>query len=354
MGNPTMLPEEIIFMGTKPNENKVDVYGIGNPLIDVLAHVSDSEIDDLNLKKGTMELIESERGNIILNRIKDRDKKYSCGGSAPNTMITLAALGVPTALAGMVGKDELGDIYRKRLEEQNVLSDLVTSEGDTGSCIVLVTPDYERTMSTRLGVCQKFAPEHVNHDKIVNAKYFYFTGYMWDTKPQKEAIASAIETARKAGTKVVFDVADPFAVERHHGDFLELISKSVDVLLANREETRLLFGFDDLEKAAKRLAKECGVAAVKNCAEGSCIASERGEFNKINAYPVNAVDSTGAGDNYAAGFLYALLKGYSIADAGKVASYIAAQIVQQTGAQFDEKRAQEIRKAIIEERWRLT
>ncbi len=340
-------------MGKRKNE-KVEVYGIGNPLIDVLAHVSDSEIEELNLNKGTMELIDSQRGNVILERIKDRDKKYACGGSAPNTMITLAALGVSTALAGMVGQDELGDIYRNRLKSQNVLSDLETCEGDTGSCIVLVTPDYERTMSTRLGVCQKFGPEHVNHDKILDARYLYFTGYMWDTKPQKEAIRSAIETARKAGAKVVFDVADPFAVERHRSDFLELINKSVDVLLANREETRLLFGFDDLEKAVKRLAKECGVAAVKNCAEGSCIASEQGEFNTINAYPVNAVDSTGAGDNYAAGFLYALLKGYSISDAGKVASYIAAQVVKQTGAQFDEKRAQEIRKAINEEHWKLT
>lgn len=334
------------------NNKKIEIYGIGNPLIDVLAHASDGEIAELELYKGAMQLIDSERGNLILERIKDREKKYSCGGSAPNTMITLAALGVRTALAGMVGNDELGEIYSKRLEKQNVISDLSSCPGDTGSCIVLVTPDYERTMSTRLGVCQNFSPDHVNHENIAEAGYLYFTGYMWDTDPQKAALTAAIETARKSGTKVVFDVADPFAVERHRNDFVELITNSVDVVLANREEARLLLGFDDPEKAAKDLAEQCGVSAVKNCAEGSCIASNEGMCTPVDAFAVNAVDTTGAGDNYAAGFLYALINGYSLADAGRVASYIAAQIVRQTGAQFDEHSIQEIRKAIDEGHWR--
>ncbi len=337
-------------MGRKEHE-KAEVYGIGNPLIDVITQATDEELEKLKLTKGTMELIDTERGNEILALVGGREKKYSCGGSAPNTMITLAALGIQTALSGMVGLDELGDIYQRRLVEQEVISDIGYCEGDTGSCIVLVTPDYERTMSTRLGVCRKYGPANVNHEKVAAAKFLYFTGYMWDTDNQKEALSNAIETARKSGTKVVFDVADPFAVERHRREFLDLISNHVDVLLANREESRLLFGFDDPEIAAKELAKECEIAAVKNCADGSCIASGKGEFNNVKAYPVDAVDSTGAGDNYAAGFIYALLKGYSLADSGSVASYIAAQIVRQTGAQFNEQRVREIRKAIQEGHW---
>ncbi len=340
-------------MGGSMSE-RVDIYGIGNPLIDVLTQVSDSEIEELGLKKGTMELIETERGNYILERIKDREKKYSCGGSAPNTMITLASLGVRAALAGKVGNDELGDIYRQRLQAQKVISDLVFDGGDTGSCIVLVTPDHERTMCTRLGVCRNFSPENVKHEKIAGADFLYFTGYMWDTENQKQALTDAIETARKNGTKVVFDVADPFAVERHYKDFIELIRKSVDVVLANSEEARLLLGIDDPEEAARELVKQCEIAAVKNCADGSCIAfneDKETRCNPVNAYPVDAVDTTGAGDNYAAGFLYALLKGYSIADAGRIASYIAAQIVRQTGAQFDAQTIQEIRKAIKEGHW---
>ncbi len=322
---------------------KPKVYGIGNPLIDVLAHVSDDDIETLELEKGTMTLINTERGNEILKHIDGLEKQYSCGGSAPNTMITLSALGIETALAGMVGSDELGDIYIKRLESKEVLSDLtVVSGGDTGSCIVLVTPDYERTMSTRLGVCQEFGPDQVNHDRIANADYFYFTGYMWDTGSQKEAIKSAISTARKNNTKVAFDVADPFCVERHRDDFHDLIENYVDVLLANRDEARLLLDYDDPERASAELAKKNVIAAVKNCADGSCITENNSKTCLIDAFTVEAVDSTGAGDNYAAGFIYGLINGYSIAEAGRLASYIAAQIVRQTGAQFDEKTAKTI------------
>lgn len=338
---------------TAQGVEKVKVYGIGNPLIDVLAHASDQDIEVLELEKGTMTLIDSERGNEILKHIDDREKQYSCGGSAPNTMITLSALDTETALAGMVGNDELGDIYIKRLKSKQVLSDLsVVPGGDTGSCIVLVTPDYERTMSTRLGVCQEFGPDHVNHYRIAHADYFYFTGYMWDTDSQKEAIKAAISTARKNNTKVAFDVADPFCVERHRDDFHDLIENHVDVLLANREEARLLLDFDDPEKASAELAKKNVIAAVKNCADGSCITENNSKTSLIDAFTVKAVDSTGAGDNYAAGFIYGLINGYSIAEAGRLASYIAAQIVRQTGAQFDEETAKTVKNDIVEGKWR--
>ncbi len=333
------------------NSKELEVYGIGNPLIDVLAHVQDEDIRTLELDKGTMTLIDTEKGNQILGHIKQYEKKYTCGGSAPNTMITLAALGVETALAGMVGKDDLGNIYRERLEEKKVLSDLSTSPVETGSCIVLVTPDYERTMSTRLGACREFGPDNVNHDRIAEARYLYFTGYMWDTENQKNALMKAIRTARKAGTQVVFDLADPFVVERHYDDFTRLIKDNIDVLLANREEAKLMLGYDDPEKASLELAKSNVLAAVKNCADGSCIGCADGKCYTVDAYKVDAVDSTGAGDNYAAGFLFGLLKGYSYADAGKLASFVAAQIVRQTGAQFDEKSSREIRQAIAEEQW---
>lgn len=330
----------------------IEVYGIGNPLIDVLAHVTDQDIESLGLEKGTMTLIDTEQGNDILKYIKDLEKKYSCGGSAPNTMITLAALGIETALAGMVGKDELGGIYKERLEEKKVHSDLSTSTVDTGSCIVLVTPDYERTMSTRLGACREFGPGNVNHKKIAEASYLYFTGYMWDTENQKKALREAIKTARKAGTKVAFDLADPFVVERHYDDFTSLINDSVDILLANREEAKLMLGYDDPEKASKELAQNNLIAAVKNCADGSCIGCADGECISIDVYKVDAVDSTGAGDNYAAGFLYGLIKGYSNADAGKLASFVAAQVVKQTGAQFNEQSSAKLRRAIAENEWR--
>jgi len=333
--------------------DKIEVYGIGNPLIDVLAQATDDEIEEMNLNKGTMTLIDTARGNYILNKIRDREKKYSCGGSAPNTMITLAALGVHTALAGTVGNDELGEIYHKRLVEKDVVSDLVSIEGDTGSCIVLVTPDYERTMNTRLGVAQNYGPDNVNHQKIAEAGFLYFTGYMWNTESQKAALQEAIETAHKNGTRVVFDLADPFVVEGHYDDFHKLLNEgSIDILLANRDEAHLLLGLDDPQEAAQQLADKGVTAAVKNCADGSCISPGDGKCIDVSAYRVEAVDSTGAGDNYAAGFLYGLIKGYSLADAGKLASYVAAQVVCQTGAQFDDDSIRKIKQAIDNGSWR--
>ncbi|MFO7951676.1 MAG: adenosine kinase [Bacillota bacterium] len=331
----------------------LEVYGIGNPLIDVLAQASDEEIEEMQLNKGIMTLIDTERGNYILGQIKDREKIYSCGGSAPNTMITLAALGVRSALAGTVGNDELGDIYYNRLIEKNVTSDLVSIAGDTGSCIVLVTPDYERTMNTRLGVAQNYGPENVNHANIAEANYLYFTGYMWNTEFQKKALQEAIKTAHQNETKVVFDLADPFVVEANQEDFHKLLeSGKIDVLLANRDEARLLLGIDDPEKASRQLADKGVIATVKNCADGSCISPGEGKCINVDAYKVEAVDSTGAGDNYAAGFLYGLINGYSLPDAGKLASFIAAQVVCQTGAQFDDQSIIKIKKAIEEGLWR--
>ncbi len=331
---------------------KVAVYGIGNPLIDVTAQAEDAELSELGLNKGTMQLIDSERGNEILAHITDREKSYSCGGACPNTMITLAALGVRTALAGMVGTDELGEIYSSRLKEQQVHSELAAYPGDTGSCIVLVTPDCERTMSTRLGVCREFSAEQVNREAIRAAQFLYFTGYMWDTESQKAALLAAIETARGAGTTVVFDVADPFAVERHRDEFLKLISGKVDVVLANREEARLLSEYDEPRRAAPELARQCKVAAVKSGDDGSCIASNNGDCVALGTYRVDAVDSTGAGDNYSAGFLYGMVNGYSLADSGRLAAYVAAQIVRRTGAQFDAPAAEELRGAIEQGVWR--
>ncbi len=329
----------------------IDVYSIGNPLIDILAHVKDRDIERLGLEKGTMTLIDTEKGNEILDYIKDLDKIYSCGGSAPNTMVTMSALGIKTVLAGMVGNDDLGKIYDTRLQEKNVHSNLSKCTVETGSCIVLVTPDYERTMSTRLGACREFSPANVNHDIISRSSYIYFTGYMWDTENQKNALTDALKTARRSKTTVVFDLADPFVVERNRSDFLRLVEESVDIILANREETRLLLGFDDPERAARELAAKEVLAAVKNCAEGSCIASTGKKVLEVDAYSVDAVDSTGAGDNYAAGFLYGLIKGYKLLDAGKIASYVAAQIVRQTGAQFDEDTARRIKEYLEEGKW---
>ncbi len=329
----------------------VEVFGIGNPLIDILIQVEDRELDLFTLDKGKSVLIDDETANTLLNNLRSKNCIYSCGGSAPNTMVTLASLGIRTALAGMVGSDDLADIYKKRLEERNVISRLETCQGDTGSCIVLITPDSERTMNTRLGVCREYNHTHYNHDLIAGASFLYFTGFMWDTEVQKEAVLTAIKLAKQNGTTIVFDLADPFVVERNTEEFLGLIKNSIDIVLANREETKILLGYDDPEKASFQLAANCTLAVVKNSAEGSYIAKKDEMAMPVRAINVEALDSTGAGDNYAAGLIYGLLKGYSYLEAASIASYVAGQVVSMIGPQFDLTRSLQLKKDIESGVW---
>ena len=313
----------------------LSVYGIGNPLIDVLANVSDDELERLSLRKGTMQLIDDRTGSHILQSLGNREKSYASGGSCPNTMNTLAALGVPVALAGCIGNDELGSVYSRRLSEDRVMCDLTEIDGPTGTSLVLISPDGERTMNTRLGVCPRFCANAVSHELVAAAEMLHFTGYMWDTEAQKEALTAAVATAHRAHTTVVFDAADPMAVDRYRDDFRRLIRRDADVLLANREEARMLLEDNSLDaaQAAHELARWCSVAAIKDGARGSSIAAN-GEVVSIAAETVDAVDTTGAGDNYAAGLLCGLLSGRRAAEAARLASRVAARAVQQRGAQF--------------------
>ncbi|MDC7221970.1 MAG: adenosine kinase [Spirochaetales bacterium] len=330
--------------------NKLQVLGIGNILIDILADVSDEDILTLGLDKGIMKLVEEEERNKILDLLKNRTCEYICGGSAPNTVITLAALGVSSGLSGKVGRDELADKYLTRLKDQGVRSYLSRSEGDTGTSIILITPDSERTMNTSLGINRFYSKEDVNSSALAEADYFYFTGYMWDTDSQKKALLEAINDARMNRTKIVFDLADPFAVNRSREDFLNMIHHHYDIVFANREEAKLLFNTECVENSVKELAHLCEIAVVKDGGNGSYVASG-GKVWKIPVFKVDAVDSTGAGDTYAAGFLYGLSQGYSLEKSGLFASWLASRIVTIKGAQFPEAILKTLRKAISDGSW---
>lgn len=320
-----------------------DVYGIGNPLIDVLVSVSDEELAGYGLAKGTMSLIDPERGEELLASLTRKEKRYSCGGSCPNTMIALAACGASSALAGKIGNDELGPIYHDRLSAHGVFSDLKTHEGPTGTSIIMVTPESERTMNTHLGANRFFTREDVSFDKVEGARMLHFTGYMWDTEPQKAAVLEAIDRAKRHGTTIAFDVADPFAVERNTEAFLRLIEEHADIVFANTREAELLLGIPDPEEAVDTLGRHCRYAVVKDGARGSFI-KESGERRvHIPAAPARAViDTTGAGDVYAAGFLYGLLREESAANAGAFAAFVASKIIQQMGAQLSDESVREV------------
>ncbi len=325
--------------------DKLQVYGIGNVLIDIVSGAADEDLARLGLDKGIMKLVEGKERDRIVEFISSRNSEYHCGGSAPNTIISLAQLGIKTALSGKIGRDDFGDRYEKQLAEHGVQSFLVRADGNTGSSIILVSPDSERTMNTSLENNQKYNKDDVQEDAVRNARYLYFTGYMWDTDSQKKALLKAIAIAEEAGTKIVFDAADPFAVKRSAGEFCRLIEKHFDIVLANAEEARLMFGSGDLTFCTEKLASICDIAVVKNGSAGSMVKSGGNSFD-IPVYKANAVDTTGAGDIYAAGFLYGLCSGKTLAESGNIASKLAAGIVEQTGAQFSAEKIEEIRKRL--------
>lgn len=328
----------------------LQVYSIGNILMDILTDVTDEDIQTLGLDKGIMRLVEQEERKKILDFIQNKPKVYQCGGSAPNTTITLSSLGIQTGLSGKVGKDDIGQTYIRQLEDQGVESFVSIEEGHTGTCIILITPDSERTMNTDLAINREYNRGNIDPDAIKNAQYFYFTGYMWDTEEQKDALNQAIAIAREKGTKIVFDLADPFAVNRSRDDFQKMIHEHYDIVFANREEARLMFGHDDIEASIKELASLCEIAVVKDGKHGSYVA----KGDRVIHIPVNkvqAVDSTGAGDTYAAGFLYGLCSDYSLEKSGHFASWLASQIVRKKGAQFGSNELEEIRSSLNEGSW---
>ncbi len=330
--------------------NTGTVYGIGNPLIDVIVNVSDEDLEKLALYKGTMNLIDLEKRLELTDFIKTKKQPtFSCGGSCPNTVITLAAMGIEATLAGKVGSDEYGDIYRNRLTALKVKDNLaVSTENVTGSSIILITPDSERTMNTYLGANRDFNPDDVIEAEVAKADFFHFTGYMWDTTNQMEAIRKALRTAKANNTKVSFDIADPFAVGRYHDAFLELIKDSCDVVFANKEEARMLFDNYDPYECCKTMGKLCETAIVKNGKKGSYISYRRKIYEVPVQGPETPVDTTGAGDTYASGFLYGLCHNMDVEKSGTIASTLAGQIIKQVGAQFAEDKIPELKQMIAE------
>ena len=314
--------------------SKAAIFGIGNPLIDVVINVEDQDLKNLGVDKGIMHLVDENRQKEIMSYFKNMSPIYHPGGSAPNTLVACAGLEITGVISGKIGNDKFGEIYKSQVEKYGITSRLVIGDGPTGSSIILVTPDGERTMNTHLGMCQDFSIADIDESLLAKADIFYFTGYMWDTDSQKSAIKHALSIAKENRLKVIFDVADPFAVQRYRDAFLTLIEEEADVVFANQAELSILFDTKDINVAANSLGRIVNIAAVKLGKEGSLVI-ENGNLCEITSRPIIAKDSTGAGDMFAAGFIAALSKGYSGKVAGEIGGYLAEEIIQIPGAQFE-------------------
>jgi len=310
---------------------RFDICGMGNPLVDILVNIDEDFLQKHGLNKGIMHLIDWERREHLLELMREKDIIMEAGGSCPNTLAALGLLGLRVALMGKIGDDDLGKVFEEKITAKHVHSYLKKCKEKTGTSIVMITPDKERTMNTHLSACREYGEDDLPMEVIESSRFFYFTGYMWDTETQKAAVKKAIQRARESGLQIIFDTADPFAVERYREDFLSLISHSVDIVVANAQEAQILTG-EHIEKGVKNLGTHARISVVKNGAENTHIFSD-GMHIKVPSFHTDVKDTTGAGDAFSAGFIYGLIKGYSLRTCGKIASFIASKTIEKIGAQ---------------------
>lgn len=309
-----------------------DVLTIGNAIVDILARCDDRFLDENAIIKGAMNLIDAERAELLYSKMGPAVE--ASGGSAGNTAAGIASLGGKAAYFGKVAEDQLGQIFQHDIRSLGVHYQ-TKPEGvtpPTARSMIFVTPDGERSMNTYLGACVELGPEHVEENVVAEAKVTYFEGYLWDPPRAKDAIREAARIAHAHGREVSMTLSDPFCVGRYRGEFLDLMrSGTVDIVFANRQEALSLYETEDFDLALEKIGKDCKLAAVTTSEDGAVIV--RGsERIVIPAYAIKElVDTTGAGDLFAAGFLFGYTAGRSLEDCGKLGCLAAATVIQQIG-----------------------
>ena len=315
------------------NDKPLDVLAIGNAIVDVIADADDAFLSAQGLDKGSMRLIDEGEAMRLYDEMGPG--REVSGGSAGNTAAGLAAFGLKAGFIGQVADDELGDIYRHDISATGV-SFTTPARSDVGAsarCLILVTPDAQRTMNTFLGAAQRLPAAAIRAEEVASAKILYLEGYLWDPEEPRAAMEAAIEAARASGTKVAFTLSDSFCISRHHGDFVRLIDDGrIDILFANEDEILALSGKDEFEAAVAAVAPRVPVLVVTRSEKGA-IAVAGDERAEVGAEPIERlVDTTGAGDLFAAGFLAGQTRGKSLADSLKLGAIAAAEVIQHYGA----------------------
>ena len=313
-------------------DRPLDVVGIGNAIVDVLSHVDDTLLAKLDLAKGTMALVDAEEAAQIYD-LSPPGIEVS-GGSVANSMAGIASLGGACAYIGKVRDDELGAVFTHDMRAAGV--EFATPKAKDGPptarSLVFVTPDAQRTMNTYLGACTGLGPDDIDAATLRRAAITYLEGYLWDAPAAKAAMRQAMATVHEAGGRVALSLSDPFCVDRYRAEFRALVEHEVDILFANEAEITSLYEVSHFDDACQHVRGHCEMAALTRSEQGSVVISGA-EIHGVDAAPIDTVvDTTGAGDLYAAGFLYGLTHGHDLAHCGRLGALAAAEVIGHFGA----------------------
>ncbi|HMH66096.1 MAG TPA: adenosine kinase [Rhizomicrobium sp.] len=319
--------------------SQYDVAGLGNAIVDIIASVDDRFLLTHRIAKGGMTLIDEFRAKELLKMLADNQQTMSsvhevAGGSAANTMAGIASLGGNGVFVGKVFDDRLGKVFGDSMAATGVRfhNGVRKTSASTATSMIAVTPDGQRSMNTFLGACREMVPDDVDETQVAAARLLYIEGYLWDEETAKQASRKAIAAVKGAGGRVALSLSDPFCVGRFRNEFLALLDKDVSILFANEDEAKALFEAESFDGVIEGAKKWGGIAALTRSAKG-CVIVEEGMVHEVPAAPVSRViDTTGAGDQFAAGFLYGMTHGKGLADCGRLGALAAAEVISHYGA----------------------
>ena len=319
------------------------IIGLGNALVDIIVFIDEDELlEKLDLPKGSMQLVDIEKSSMIRKACEHLPSSFASGGSAANTIYGLAKLGVETSFIGKIGKDDYGRIFKEDLEKSNIKPVLLTSDTHSGRAVALISPDRERTFATHLGAAIELNADDLHADHFSGHDIFHIEGYIVQNN---ELLEKAVKLAKENGMDISLDLASYNVVEDNLEFLRYIVKEYVDIVFANEEESKSFTGKEPLE-ALNELAEFCRIAVVKIGKEGSLVKSREDVFH-IDAIDVELVDTNGAGDIYAAGFLYGLSRGWSLDKCGKTGAILAGKIIEISGARLDETGWEKAMKLIV-------
>ena len=329
---------------------KYDVFGIGNALVDCVCMVDDSFLIENNIEKGLMTLVDDKKQKSIIDKIKNVKPFIQSGGSVPNSIYTLSQLGGLGYLSILVSDDKFGNIYINDLINSGVYTggeEYTIGDGMTGTCLVLTTPDAERTMNTCLAVSAKFSKKNINFDDLLLSKYLYIEGYLVTSELAMKAIHDSIAFSKENNIKVALTFSDLSMVKYFKKNFNSILKNRIDILFCNEEEA-LTFSFkDNLEDSYKFLLNFSDIVIITRGYKGSIIVNNSNEIIKIKSHKVNALDTVGAGDTFAGGFLYGINNGLNLKQSGNLASALSSKVVTKLGPRLEKNDIDFIKQSLI-------